>query len=45
MEVNYWKKMFFDLLDEVEQMVGHEDIWEKFLQDAKELEIEEREEE
>jgi hypothetical protein len=45
MEVNIWKNMFYDLLEEVEQMVGHEDIWEEFKGYAKELETEEREEE
>lgn len=37
-KVNYWKNMFYDLLEEVEQMYGHEDVWEKFKEYAKELE-------
>lgn len=36
--VDYWKNMFYDLLEEVEQMYGHEDVWEQFKEYAKELE-------
>jgi hypothetical protein len=39
-KVNYWKNMFYDLLDEVEQMWGKEDVWEKFKEYAEELEEE-----
>ncbi len=37
-EVNYWRNMFYDLLEEVEQMYGKEHIWEQFREYAKELE-------
>jgi hypothetical protein len=40
-EVNYWRNMFYDLLEEVEQMYGKEDIWEQFREYAKELEEDE----
>ena len=43
MEVNFWKNMFYDLLEEVEQMVGHEDVWDEFREYAKELEETEKE--
>jgi hypothetical protein len=36
-EVNYWRNMFYDLLEEVEQMYGKEDIWEQFRAYAEEL--------
>lgn len=38
MEVNIWRNMFYDLLEEVEQMYGQEDVWEQFKEYAKELE-------
>jgi hypothetical protein len=37
-EVNYWRNMFYDLLEEVEQMYGKEHIWEQFRAYAEELE-------
>jgi len=37
-EVNYWRNMFYDLLEEVEQMYGTEQIWEQFREYAKQLE-------
>lgn len=37
-KVNHWRNMFYDLLEEVEQMHGHEDVWEQFKEYAKELE-------
>jgi len=37
-EVNYWRNMFYDLLEHVEEMYGKEDVFEEFRAYAKELE-------
>lgn len=38
MSNNDWKDLFYDLLDEVEQMVGHEEVWQDYKEQAEELE-------
>lgn len=40
-EVNYWRNLFYDLLEEVEQMYGKEDVWDEFRKYAEELEVKE----
>ncbi len=38
-EVNYWRNLFYDLLEEVEQMYGKEDVWDEFKKIADELDF------
>ncbi len=40
MDRNDWKVLFYELLDEVEQMYGHEEVWKNYKEQAEELEDE-----
>lgn len=40
MSKNEWKDLFYELLDEVEQMVGHEEVWQDYKEQAEEIECE-----
>lgn len=37
---NDWRDLFYELLDEVEQMVGHEEVWHEYYDQAEDLEKE-----